>query len=240
MDLQTTCPGCSTPLRVPAAAVGTAVGCPHCAARFQPTADGSAVPLPPDRRMPQRLALLAVGLLLLGAAGLAVNGDLALRTANDPAAALAVARTEVRQERLQETLTAPPTAATFPYPPAAAAAGVAAAHLTRDHLDEELAAARAAGVYRVNARFAAVSAVVVLGGVCVLFGRLYPLAVLGCVAAVVNVNHMCFVPGLLMGGWGVLTLARDDARPWFRRPTRWDRRPAGPADQTDGTPVPLG
>ncbi len=217
MDLQTTCPGCRTPLRVPAAAVGTAVGCPHCTARFRPAADGSAAALPPDRRMPQRLALLAVGLLLLGAAGLAVNGDLALRTANDPAVALAVARTGVQQERLNEALAAPPTAAGFPYPPAAAAAGVAAAHFTRDHLDEELAAARAAGVYRVNARFAAVSAVVVLGGVCVLLGRLYPLAVLGCVAAAVNFNHMCFVPGLMVGGWGVLTLVRDDVRPYFRR-----------------------
>lgn len=151
--------------------------------------------------------------------GLLINGSIAARTTGNPTAALEVARAAVRQERLLEVLAAAnrkPDPDNYAHPAAAAVAGAAAASFTRDHLDEQLAAARAEAVPRVNAWFAAVSAVVLVGGLCVLFGRFYPLALLGCVAAILNLNHMCFAPGLVVGIWGLLMLARDDVRPYFR------------------------
>jgi hypothetical protein len=63
-----------------------------------------------------------------------------------------------------------------------------------------------------------VSAVTFLGGVAILRGRGPWLAFLGCAAAVVNVNHLCCLPGAIAGVWGILALSRDDVRAHFRRP----------------------
>jgi hypothetical protein len=219
-DQLTACPGCGTPLKVPAAAVGTAVGCPHCPARFRPAAGGPPALLPARRRMPSRLMAPAAGLLLVGLAGVLVNGYIAGLTALRPEAAADVARGMVQRERVYQALAAGGRggADEFAYPAHAAAAGVAAARLTRDAQDELLAAAQAEGVRRRAGQFLVVSLVATAGGLCMVFGRLYPLAVLGCVAALLNLNHMCFVPGLPVGVYGLLTLARDDVRPFFRRP----------------------
>ena len=67
----------------------------------------------------------------------------------------------------------------------------------------------------------AASTLVAVGGVCILRGRYYPVAILGCLAALVNVNHLCCLPGGVAGVWGLLSLVRDEGRAHFGiRPTR--------------------
>jgi hypothetical protein len=67
----------------------------------------------------------------------------------------------------------------------------------------------------------AVSALAFLGGVAILRGRWYPLAVAGCVAAILNVNHLCCLPGAVAGVWGLMALVRDDVRAHFKGRGAW-------------------
>jgi hypothetical protein len=223
-EYQITCPGCGRPLQVPAAAVGRPARCPHCRTAFRLPANPDGTPGTPEpvRRAPLIPRLLVVpgfGLLILGLAGTLVNGYLAARMALQPGFAQQFARGRVTEVRSAEAMSgAMSEPEGWSGEPAAAVAGAAGAAGGEELADERLAAAWAPGMLPVHATSAAVSAVVLLGGAAILRGRWFPLAVLGCLAAILNVNHLCCIPGAVAGVWGLLVLARDEVRAHFRRP----------------------
>lgn len=214
MDHVIICPGCGASLHVPDAAVGQPAHCPHCKTQFGLTATPGGPPtvLPPKPRIPRRLILPAFGLIVLGSAGLLVNGLMAVRCEFDEGFAERYARSTVAEERAIESL-----GSKQPDTPFMAAAGPGVVGHVREELDEQLAAARAPRVRPLAWASVALSAAALAGGVTMLAGRLLPLAILGCVAAAANVNHNCFIPGLVVGVYGIVTLARDDVRDHFRR-----------------------
>jgi hypothetical protein len=214
MDHVITCPGCGKPLHVPGAAVGKSAHCPHCQAAFglTPTPGGPPAVRPARPLVPRRLILPAVGLLTLGLAGVVVNGIIAARCQFEPGFADRYARATVWEERAIDAL-----GSKQPDTPFMAAAGPGPVAVVRELLDGQLAAARVPRVGPLAWRSLLVSAVTLAGGLAVLAGRLFPLALLGCLAAMVNFNHNCFIPGLLVGVWGVVMLVRDDVREHFRR-----------------------
>jgi hypothetical protein len=223
-DYQITCPGCNQPLHVPAEAVGMPAHCPHCKARFHlpAAADGSPgtpQPLRPRWGLPRPLVVPAFGLLLLGLSGTLVNGYLSVLFEFKPGAAMEFARGRVREVRSAEVYSSlGKKSGGWSHAPEAAIVGVAAAGYEEEQIDERLAASWAPAMQPVHLIFTGISAVAALGGLAILLGRWYPLALLGCVAAIINVNHLCCLPGAVAGVWGILMLVRDEVREYFRRP----------------------
>ena len=222
-DHQITCPGCGKPLHVPASAVGKPARCPHCRAAFRLPAnpDGSPGTPEPVRHgpgLPRVLFVPGFGLLMLGLAGTLVNGYLAARMSLQPGFDREFARGRVGEVRSAEAMSgamSEPTA--WSGEPGAALGGTVAVVAAEELANEELAAAWAPGMTPLHWVSTAVSAVAFLGGVAILRGRWYPLAVAGCVAAILNVNHLCCLPGAVAGVWGLMALARDDVRAFFKR-----------------------
>ena len=223
MDRVIDCPGCRAQLHVPAAAAGKPAHCPHCRAAFHVPADPVAAPVPvrTGLRLPRPLVGPAFGLLMLGLAGTLVNGYLFALFSLHPGADLEFARGRVREVRSAQILAAAGKPSQWEPMPHAAVAGVAAgsvgAEADAERHDEELAQSWAPAMRSLHLASAVVSGLVLLGGVATLSGRWYPLALLACVAAILNVNHLCCLPGAVAGVWGILALVRDEARAYFRR-----------------------
>ncbi len=223
-----TCPGCGRTLGVPPSAVGRPAHCPHCRATFDLPAnpDGTpGAPVPrrarPKLNIPRPLFVPAVGLILLGVAGTFVGGTLAVRFATVAGADHDYARALVRQIRGIDAAdrAGRPTDAEWPQLPHAAVLGAAMTAGANDVLervkDDRLAAAWGPSVSSVNQVSLVLSVVTLAGGVALAAGRFYWLALVGCVAAAVNVNHLCCIPGAMLGGWGFLNLVRDEGRAYF-------------------------
>jgi hypothetical protein len=173
--------------------------------------------------MPRQLVYPAFLLLMLGLAGVLVNGYLTGQFLLVPGSDREFARgrvREVRLARIQAELGKKP-AEDWEHAPQAAVGGVAAAAATAETADEladeQLAASWAPGMVPVHVASTILSLVVLAGAGCMIRGRLYPLALAGCVAALLNVNHLCCIPGAVAGIWGILALARDEGRAYFRR-----------------------
>jgi hypothetical protein len=211
-----TCPGCRKPLHIPADAVGKPAHCPHCKAPFRLQPDGSAGPIV-RRSLPRPLVVPAFALIVLGLAGVLVNGYLSVLFALKAGADRDFARGRVAEVRSSQALSAGMKGGEWQYAPAAAVAGGAAAVAAEERDNEEVVETWAPGMKPLHLASTAVSAVAFLGGLSTLTGRFYPMAVLGCVAAILNVNHLCCLPGAVAGVWGLLALARDEVRPHFRR-----------------------
>jgi hypothetical protein len=204
----TRCPACRHALDVPDAFAGQTVTCLECRAPFTAPATAGAEPvLLPRRLMPPRILVAALGLILLGGAGLVVNLYLHFHFRADPAAAEAFARSFLAQ------LAADKPGATKDLPEAER-------KQFRTEQDAKVDAAAAEwGPRLVPAQlpFAAVSAVSLAGGFAFLLRKPVWLAGLGCVAAGVNLNHGCCFPGFILGVWGLLAIISDEGRAWFRR-----------------------
>lgn len=228
-DTVITCPNpsCGKPLNLPESAVGRPLSCPHCKTPISITRnpDGTLtepVVLPSSKRVPGMFLLPGFALLILGGAGVFINGYVAWDAATRPAAPLEHGRRLVNDLRSLEGLTAPaeeskgksddPT----PQDLFAAVAGQAARHAEQVRSDEALAAGWAPRVAALHAVFCGVSLVAAAGGLAILRGRWYWLALTGCVAAMLNLNSGCCVPGTIAGLWGILVLVRDDGRKYFR------------------------
>jgi hypothetical protein len=204
------CPACRHLLRVPLAWLGEQVQCPECRAMFRAPvrgADGrltdpeliSRPAAPGERRKIDAMLLLpAFGLLICGVAGVVVNGVLAYKFAADPAGSKQSIRGQL--EVLREYGLGGDD------PPA-----------ERDRLDDERAETAARAMRWVLPTAAAVSAVAFLGGLSIALRWNRRLAQLGCVAASLNVPHLCCVPGGIAGLWGLLMLAGDEGRAHFAR-----------------------
>ncbi len=225
-DFVIVCPGCRKPLRVPAATVGGPAHCPHCKTNFRLPANPDGSPGEPVRtrrpgyviRLPGPLIFPAFALIVLGLLGTLVNLYMSVQFTFRPGSDLEYARLLVAEQRAQKALYAIGNRDDDWEPaPHAALAGPAATVAMDDVQDERLATTWAAGMIPLHTTSTVISALALLGGFAILRGRYYPLALVGCVAAIVNVNHFCCAPGVVAGVWGILALIRDDVKPHFRR-----------------------
>jgi len=203
------CPACNHLLRVPFDWLGQTVQCPECRARFRApvrTADGLTKPelieppaKPPvvvRKKLDAMLLLPAFGLLFCGVAGLIINGMLTYQFLADPAGSKQYIRDQLSKLREQGLGADDPPA-------------------DRDKLDVQRAEQAARAMRWVLPLFAGVSALAFLGGLSIALGRSYRLAQLGCVAAALNVAHLCCVPGAVAGLWGLLMLNSEEGRAHF-------------------------
>jgi hypothetical protein len=205
------CPACNHLLRVPLDWLGAPVQCPECKARFKaPARDGSGgltaaelISRPegaagaPARKADMMLLLPAFGLLVCGIAGVIINGLLSYRFVTDPAGS---------KEYLQAQFA---NARQFGF-------GADDPEAERDRIDAARAERTAGQLRWVLPAFAAVSALVLVGGLSIVLRWKYRLAQLGCVAAVLNIPHLCCVPGSIAGVWGLIMLASEEGREHFR------------------------
>lgn len=223
-DSVVNCPGCSRPLHVPASAAGRSTHCPHCRAVLAITWSETGTPtsvkvVPPRPVIAKSLMLPGLALVLLGLAGVFVNGYLSLLFFNQPGADLEFARGRVKEVRSAEALSgAMHRTSDWVGGGPAALCGAAPIIAAEEARDEALAESWVQGLKPIHLVSTVVSLLAVLGGIALVRGRLYPLALLGCAAALVNVNHLCCIPGGIAGVWGFMLLVRDDARDYFRRP----------------------
>lgn len=206
------CPACKHLLRVPLDWLGTQVQCPECKALFRApvrSADGkltepellSPVAVAPQaaRRKPDLMLMLpAFGLLLCGFTGVAVNGVFLWMFLSDPAGGEGWARNQVKELRKFGFGT--------PGTPEEMAA------------EDERSTQQLVAFSRWGGPPALVaSAVVLAGGLSIVFRWSYRLAQVACVLAAVNVAHFCCVPGAAFGLWGLLMLGSDEGREHFLR-----------------------
>jgi hypothetical protein len=167
--------------------------------------------------LPRSLIVPAFALLIVGGAGLFANLYVATEAWRRPAFAREFARDRVADLRGSEKLGpgGSPTSDATPFEAFAALAGAPAMVALQQEADAELAETWAPFVLPVHAAFAGISFLAVLAGICTYRGRGYWLALLGSMAAIININMMCCVPGAVAGLWGILTLVRDEGRKHF-------------------------
>jgi hypothetical protein len=217
------CPACLLPISVDSAMIGSRGRCSDCHAQFvlNAAADGSPTPKQLST-YPKMLIIPTVGLLLLGISGLVVNGYLALLFWLKPGEDLAYSRAQLVQLRTMRALShGSKPDPDWEHSARAAMSGVAAAAYTariaEDIADEPVAQIWAPNMLRIQTVFVFVSLFVLLGGILVLRGKLYYLTFVCCLAAMLNFNHLCCIPGAIVGIWGIVMLARDDIRSHFGR-----------------------
>lgn len=198
------CPACRHTLRVPTDWLGQTVRCPECRATFTaPVRDGGrltapvliAAPTPAAAPAPSRpdpfLTLPGFGLMLVGVSSLIANAMLFTTFVAGPDGGKEWLKGQlpaVRQMGL-----APP-----------AGGGDPAAD------DEKAAAELAPKLFWVWPAAGALAGLTFAGGLSLVRRRNYRLAQVGCLAAALNLPHLCCVPGALFGFWGMLMLLGDD------------------------------
>ncbi len=224
------CPACQRTVGLPAEALGKPVNCPHCGASFHVPRGRDGVPglaaagaprATFASNLPRGLVVPALALLMLGFAGLFVDGYLSYLFATRPNAEYDYAFSRAVEVRsiLSMGDTSSMASDQWEQIAPAAAAGCALTIAARADLeaaaDARLAAAWQSSVASASHYSIAASALAAVGGLCILRGRFYWLALLGCVAAIANVNHLCCLPGGVAGLWGILSLVRDEGRLHF-------------------------
>jgi hypothetical protein len=55
----------------------------------------------------------------------------------------------------------------------------------------------------------------IFGAVCMMRRKLFPIAVLGSIAAMLNITHCCCIPGSLAAMWALFILFQPDVRASF-------------------------
>jgi hypothetical protein len=222
------CPACQHLLSVPEDFLGRVVTCLECHAAFEsPARSGDTLTAARlIRRGRQKVAPLVfvpmLGLLLLGTAGVLVNGYLYIAPRHDPE----VARSFVRGVLWQQAKEAPddepqpkgPDGKPIPLTEEEQSEREARRRAFLEEQErriEERAEAAVADLGAMQGPFALVSLGVLAGGIAFALRRFYWLAFVGCFLAVVNFNHACCVPGALVGIWGFFALISDDGRRHF-------------------------
>jgi hypothetical protein len=205
------CPACNHLLRVPVDWLGQSVQCPECKAMFRaPVREGDGFTKPeliaraapatpaPGKRIDPLLLLPAFGLLLCGVAGVIVNGMLSYRFLADPAGSEEYIKNQLVNFRAQGFGADDPPE-------------------ERERLDAQRAQKVARAMRWALPLFTAVSALVFVGGLSIALRWNLRLAQLGCVAAALNIPHLCCVPGSIAGLWALLMLHSDEGRAHFAR-----------------------
>lgn len=224
------CPNaaCGKPLNLPAAAVGQPLSCPHCHTGIAVTLGPDGQPTTPvavkTGRVPKMFLAPAFALIILGAGSAFAHGYIAGDVFARPGADREYARTILNYARDAEGAGKPADAAKGKQPPTddpfdpfgAALGGVGVASV-REESDQARAEASRWWIGPVSLTFAGLGVLMAAGGVAMVLGRWYWLAVAGCVAAFLSVNPCCCVPGAVAGLWGGLMLARDEGRRYFTR-----------------------
>lgn len=219
-------PVCQRLLNLPSEAIGKPISCPYCRSsiRIEWSEQGAAQEVRLGQtgglRIPRMLQVPGFLLLILGVAGIFVNLYVAGRIDNEAGFALTYARDRVRDLRQATGLsgfsnTSRDSDEVGPWELFAAAAGPAALATEQMRADEELAQTWAPRMQPLHYLFAGVSLISAIGGVCILRGRGYWFAFIGCLAAILNLNNACCFPGAIGGIWGILVLIRDDGRVHF-------------------------
>lgn len=208
------CPACKHLVRVPLDWLGTEVQCPECQAKFRAPArvdgkltaaellsrpDAPAAPAP--RARPDLMLMLpAFGLLLCGLVGAAVNGYLLFVVLADPVGGRQWAAKQAEAAR-KMGMNANPAAAPEEQ--------AAQAERETDQLLRQFKWVLPTSLFA--------SAVVLLGGLSIVFRWNYRLARVACVLAALNFAHLCCVPGAVAGLWGLLMLGSDEGRAHFQK-----------------------
>jgi hypothetical protein len=210
------CPACKHLVRIPADWLGQPVQCPECQAKFKaPVKVGDRLTEPellsgptapaadrPRGRTDLMLLFPAFGLMLTGFASLAVNGWLTGQFSRNPDLLKEVLVGQFESLRTAGLLQGGPENPD-----------------ERRRADEQLAASAVRPLRIVIAACGVVAGLVFYGGLSIVRGRHYRMAQLGCVLAVLNIPHLCCVPGGVFGVWGLLMLRSDEAREHFGRST---------------------
>jgi hypothetical protein len=205
------CPACNHLLRVPLDWLGQSVQCPECKAMFRaPIHEGDGLSKPelisrsaptvisPPKRLDAMLLLPAFGLLFCGAAGVIVNGMLTYKFLADPVRSELYIKHQLANFRDQGFSAEDPPE-------------------ERERLDDERAGKVSRAMRWVLPLFAGVSAIVFLGGLSIVLRWNHGLAQVGCVAAALNLPHLCCVPGSIAGLWGLVMLNSAEGRAHFGR-----------------------
>ena len=220
------CPSCQHLLNIPETFLGQVVTCLECKTPFQaPIRDGetltAAVARPKASKIPARIFVAIYGLLLLGFAGVMVNGyllywfgadpngaknfveaNLQFMTANKPDAPKAdLNRKRSEDEEKRD------------------------ADKTKVFQDEQERKTRDAAatvpVGKMQLRrllFLLMSVGVLLGALAFLLRRFYAMAFVGCFLAATNSPDIgCCFFGAIVGAWGFFSLISDEGRRYFGR-----------------------
>lgn len=209
------CPACKHLLRVPLEWLGQNVQCPECRATFKaPVKVGDRLTEPelisrPPAAAPARrkkfdamLLLPAFGLMLCGAVGMFVNGGVLSRLILEDDGGREWVRNEVSNlhAKLEQIGYEKP-----------APAG------TENERNEQ-DAAQLLRLYRWFVPLSvALSLGVFLGGLSMTLRWNYRLAQVSCILAALNFAYGCFIPGAVIGLWGILMLNSEEGRGHFGR-----------------------
>ena len=223
-DLLIPCPACGTKLRTPRTALGQTVFCSECQAplKLPDVPDGKAVRLFGGKgktyAIPPKVIVPMLGLLVFGAAGVLVNGYFFYLFLTRPGSEKEIALKLVDQLRATTADPADVARRDKNLTDAEKAAAVEKARADQALDDEKLAEAWAPRLRAVTPWFALVSFGEFLGGVAFLKKRWMPLAWLGCLCAVANVNQGCCFPGAIIAVWGAFVLISTEGRRYFGKP----------------------
>lgn len=201
------CPVCRHALRVPVEWLGSEVQCPECRSIFrapQRGADGrlgegqllTAEAVTPSRpRGPDWLLMLpAFGLIVLGGLSLFLNAMTILNPA-DPAAKKQAYVEFFQKAREKGYLDDGPTDA-----------DPDKQKQLRKQFDEERAETALKYETPVAVTCAILAALTLAGGMAIVMRRYFLLAVLGSVAAFLNISVCCCLPGAILGTWTLFLL----------------------------------
>ncbi|MFY7952959.1 MAG: hypothetical protein ACOVT5_10655 [Armatimonadaceae bacterium] len=222
-----TCPNplCGKPLNLPAAVLGQPLRCPHCETGIGVARGPDGKPTTPvavkTGRVPKMFLVPGFALLILGAGGLFANGYIACQAVFEPGGSVKFSRLMLDYLRNADEAGTPAQQAKGkpddPREAFAAVMGTAVGAAEKEEIDRLRAEERAKWVGPVFVLSTLASLLTAGGGLAILLGRWYWLAMVGSVAAILNGGLCCCVPGLVAGLWGVLMLVRDDGRRHFAR-----------------------
>jgi hypothetical protein len=142
------------------------------------------------------LLLPAFGLLFCGVAGVVVNGMLTYKFLADPVGSELYLKNQLANLREYGFGADDPPEC-------------------REQLDNDRAEKLSRVMPWVLPLFSGVSAIVFLGGLSIALRWNHRLAQVGCVAAALNLPHLCCVPGSIAGLWGLLMLNSEEGRAHF-------------------------
>ena len=204
------CPACQIALRVPDEFRGKVITCLECKAslRASPRSGNAVLSLVPRSAarggFPPRIFIAMASLVLLGFAGVLVNGYYAIQFHTDPDALERYADSTLAQMVSIQMFGAKKKDVDEKWD--AETTSRRAKEWVAEHGDRMKTMAYV---------FTVVSLVVVLGGISFAFHKPYWLGWLGCVAAIANLNHGCCFPGVVAGIWGMATLFSNEGRRYF-------------------------